>query len=516
MMVGTGEVNHSERYRGAQRIGSRPGGSSSRPAVLLVDDMEENLFALVALLRRDDVDLLTARSGREALELLLDHPIALAIIDVHMPEMDGFDLATLMRGVEKTKHVPIIFVTAASQDERRMFAGYDAGAIDFLFKPIESHVLRSKVEVFVTLEKQRQKLYRSEQRFRTLVEATSQAVWRTAPDGLPLEDSSGLRQLTGMELRDWLEGRWLDHVHPEDRERVEAAWRHALKARAPVEVEYRLRHRKGHFAWTLARIAPVLDDRGELLEWIGANTDIEARKQAENVREMFVAILGHDLRTPLSAILGWAQLALDPAGDAAESIRKPLERIVSSASRMVRMIEQLLDLTRARLGGGIETWPVAADMQGVVSQALAEAGPDKERFHVAATGDLTGTWDVDRMLQVISNLTRNALEHSPRGTPIQIRLDGSTAHTVELSVHNLGPAVPEELRDVLFEPFRGTKDRNQRASGGLGLGLFITRQIVLAHGGTIAFHTSDDTGTVFSVRLPRHARPGDPSTPRRA
>ncbi len=479
-------------------------GRSNRPAVLIVDDIEDNLFALVALLRRDDVDLLTARSGREALELLLDRSIALAIIDVHMPEMDGFDLATLMRGVEKTRHVPIIFVTAASRDDRRVFSGYEAGAVDFLFKPIDSHVLRSKVEVFVALEKQRQELRKSEERFRALVEATSQAVWRTDADGAPIADSPSFRELTGMDRRAWFEGRWLEVIHPDDADRVDVAWRRALTTRTPTELEYRLRRRDGQFTWTLARMAPVFDDRGQLIEWICANTDIEARKEAESVREMFVAILSHDLRNPVAAIEMWTQLALSRTDPGEESIRAPMERVVLVTGRMLRMISQLLDLTRVRLGDGIAPSPTAAHMEAIVGQALIENVTGRERFRVETTGDMMGTWDVDRIYQVVANLTRNALEHSTEDTPIQIRLDGSEPEMVQLSVHSVGPAVPKDLRDVIFEPFRGSKTHS-RGSRGLGLGLFITKQIVQAHGGRISFDTSD-AGTVFTVKLPRHTK----------
>jgi PAS domain S-box-containing protein len=483
---------------------------SNRPAVLLVDDVEENLFALVALLGRDDIELLTARSGREALELLLDRSIALAIIDVHMPEMDGFDLAALMRGVEKTKHVPIIFVTAASRDERRVFAGYEAGAVDFLFKPIDSHVLKSKVDVFVTLERQRQELRKSEERFRTLVETTSQAIWRTDPDGAPIADSPSFRELTGMDLRDWFDGRWLETVHPDDAERIATEWHRALAARTPAEFEYRLRRREGHFTWTLARVAPVFDDRGQLIEWIAANTDIDARKEAESVRETFVAVLGHDLRNPVAAIQMWTQLVLARTDHLDyESIRYPLERVVTVTQRMLRMIAQLLDLTRVRLGDRIAPSPTSADMEAIAAQAIVENVTGRERFRVETIGTMTGTWDVDRMYQVVSNLTRNALEHSKPGTPIRVRLDGTAPETFQITVHNVGPPVPSHLRDVIFEPFRGSKTR-RNGSRGLGLGLFITKQIVLAHGGTIAFETSD-AGTAFTVKLPRHTTRRRPS-----
>jgi len=125
---------------------------------LLVDDLEENLLSLEALLRRENLSLLKARSGDQALELLLEHDVALALIDVQMPGLNGFELAELMRGNERTRRIPIIFVTAGSTDDRRRFAGYEAGAVDFIQKPIEPDVLRHKAEVFFELHRQRQQI----------------------------------------------------------------------------------------------------------------------------------------------------------------------------------------------------------------------------------------------------------------------------------------------------------------------------------------------------------------------
>ena len=126
--------------------------------ILVVDDVSQNQLALEALLSRPGVKILKASSGAEALELLLNHEVAMALLDVQMPEMDGFALAELMRGAERTRHIPIIFLTAASQDQQRTFRGYEAGAVDFLYKPLEPHVLGSKVAVFVDLYVQRQRL----------------------------------------------------------------------------------------------------------------------------------------------------------------------------------------------------------------------------------------------------------------------------------------------------------------------------------------------------------------------
>jgi signal transduction histidine kinase len=142
---------------------------------LLVDDLEENLIALEALIKREGLVLLKARSGADALELLLQHEVGLALVDVQMPEMDGFELAELMRGTERTRRVPIIFLTAGSADRQRRFRGYEAGAVDFLQKPIETDILRSKAEVFFELARQRQEVSRLLEESRQAAEALREA-----------------------------------------------------------------------------------------------------------------------------------------------------------------------------------------------------------------------------------------------------------------------------------------------------------------------------------------------------
>ena len=132
---------------------------SDEPAkILIVDDVPQNLVAMEALLQREGIQVLCAASGAQALELLLEHDVALALLDVHMPEMDGFSLAELMRGSQRSRHVPIIFLTASPNDPMRAFQGYETGAVDFLHKPIEPHVILSKVNVFIELYQQRRLL----------------------------------------------------------------------------------------------------------------------------------------------------------------------------------------------------------------------------------------------------------------------------------------------------------------------------------------------------------------------
>jgi two-component system sensor histidine kinase/response regulator len=364
---------------------------------LLVDDLEDNLVALSALLRRPDLELelFTASSGTEALELLLKHDFALAIIDVHMPHMDGFELAELLRGTERCKHLPIIFATAAPREQHRVFKGYESGAVDFLFKPIDPHILRHKADVFFQLFRQ--------------------------------------RQLLSLEVS--------------ERERLLTETRETLR-----------------------------------------------------LNEMFTAALSHDLRTPLNAVIAGAALIAQSCGD--EGQKKLADRILSSGRRMTEMIEQLLDLSRARLSGGIGIAPQLTDLRALAERIVGEvqAASPGASIELLASGDLKGEWDEARLGQVLSNLLSNAVRHGTGGL-IRLELDGDQPEQVTLSVTNQGLIMPE-LRSQLFDPFRsGASDHARRE--GLGLGLYIVKQIVEAHAGSIELESDSAEGTRFSVSLPR-------------
>jgi two-component system sensor histidine kinase/response regulator len=358
---------------------------------LLVDDLEENLLALSALLESDDVQVLTARSGAEALELLLIHDVALALLDVQMPDMDGFELAELLRGSERTRHIPLIFVTAGARSQERLFKGYDTGAVDFIYKPIEPRILRNKADVFFELHRQRQQL------------------------------------------------------------------------------------------------ALELLDRTETLR----------------LNEMFNALLAHDLRSPLSAILASAHLLQRRSADQASL--ESAATITSSGQRMARMIEDMLDLARARLAGGIIVKRQSSDLKALVERVVREhqAAVPTRLIESTYDGDCMGLWDPERIAQVASNLIGNALKHGKPGAAVRVQIEGTRGDSVTLIVKNWGIIAPDVLAH-LFDPFRSGQREPGRGEG-LGLGLYIVSQIVRAHQGTVDVNTSQGDETSFLVKLPRTA-----------
>lgn len=359
--------------------------------ILIVDDIAQNLTAFEALLARPGVALLKAASGAQALELLLVHEVALALIDVQMPNMDGFELAELIRGSERTRAIPLIFLTA-TREPSVSFRGYEAGAVDFMYKPVDGQALVSKINVFVELYQQK-------------------------------------KQMT---------------------------------------------------------------------------QQLEELQRALRLNEMFTAVLGHDLRTPLSVVMNGAMLL--PMMTDHPKVALTAQRIQSSARRMAQMVDQLLDLARIR-SGEMQPRAVPANVdelcRAIADEFLAVDQPS--RIVVECAGDMRCVCDTGMMSQVMSNLLGNALMHGEAGQPVLLNIDGAAQDHLAIRVGNRG-AIPAAQLACLFEPYQqGCESR--KSGQGLGLGLYTARMFVQAHGGDIGVRSAEGEGTVFSVTLPREPRP---------
>jgi signal transduction histidine kinase len=227
------------------------------------------------------------------------------------------------------------------------------------------------------------------------------------------------------------------------------------------------------------------------------------RQLAAQERERVLGIVGHDLRNPLNAISVSAKLLL--RRDVPEVVTKPVRRIVTSAERMERLIVQLLAFTQARHGSGLVLHRRPTDLADVAQLVLEEteaANPSKT-VRLSVLGDASGEWDPDRLSEVLSNLLGNAVQHGGDG-PVDVRVRAEGTEVV-VEVHNAGPAIPPAVLPSLFDPFRRGAGKDHVRSSSVGLGLYISREIIRAHGGSIDARSSEDDGTTFAFRLPRAA-----------
>jgi hypothetical protein len=273
--------------------------------------------------------------------------------------------------------------------------------------------------------------------------------------------------------------------------------------------------------WTERRIGPCGPEvLAELVRFDEAMDQALAESTAwyaarvEEARDLLLGVLGHDLRTPLGAVRTSATyLARTEGLSAAQS--RAVGRVQSSTLRMQRMIDDLLDYTRTRLGRGLPIEPRPGDMAEIgrsVVDELRALHPDRT-LRLDCTGRLTGRWDAARLKQLLSNLVSNAIQHGEPDAPVNVGVRGGS-DAVVLRVHNLGPPIAPDAVGVLFEPLmRAMVQEVERREGssGLGLGLYIAHRIAVAHGGSIEVASSAAAGTTFTVRLPRRTRVADSS-----
>jgi signal transduction histidine kinase len=419
--------------------------------ILLVDDEARNLDVLESLLHSPEHDLVRALTADQALMLLLEGDYAAIVLDIQMPGMSGIELANLIKQRKRSRHVPIIFVTAYYQGDEDVLMGYGSGAVDYLTKPINPQILRSKIAVFVDLFRKTRAL------------GVSNAM---------LE----------MEIA--------------QRVKAEEALRQANN-----ELEARVE----------ARTADLSRANDELCAREAALKASEAKfKAASHAKDEFLAALSHELRTPLNPVLLLASHAVrDPV--LPQAVRANFDTIRKNVELEARLIDDLLDLTRITQGV-LRLDLRTIDAHAIVRDALAIVRPEAEEKGLAVSLELgapehTIRGDVVRLQQVFWNLLKNAVKFTPAGGKISIETQMS-AESGEwtLSIADTGIGLTDAELDRVFEAFTQGEHAHQPGShrfGGLGLGLAISRTLVKMHAGRIeAWSDGRNKGSVFVVNLP--------------
>ncbi|MDQ1922146.1 hybrid sensor histidine kinase/response regulator [Massilia pseudoviolaceinigra] len=377
--------------------------------LLIVDDLPENLLALSKIIEQEDRIVYQANSGEAALSLLLEHDFALAILDVMMPGMDGIELAELMRGTERTRNVPIVFVSAAGRELNYAFKGYETGAVDFLYKPLDIAAVKSKVNVFVALCQQRNEVKR--------------------------------------------------------------------------------------------QVAELEESRRELRA-----TQVELERSLK-MRDDFMSMVAHELRTPLNTLFLETQLRgmqLDKGNMAVfneENMRKMVARDGRQIQSMIRLINDMVDVSRIR-SGKLSIRPAETELSALLARIVSDLAQRTEAaggtIELHAPEPVAGVWDEFRVEQIIINLLTNALRYGG-SKPVKISLEARGGYaSIVVRDQGVGIAPEDQLR--IFAPFEraGTKDVRE----GLGLGLYIARQLAESHDGTLEVESAPNQGAAFRLTLP--------------
>jgi PAS domain S-box-containing protein len=519
-----------------------------RIKILLVDDRRENLITLGAVLDHPSYELIFAYSGAEALRQLLNHDFALILLDVHMPIMDGFETAKFIRDREKSKDIPIIFLSAINRDEPFIFQGYGAGAVDYILKPFDPTILRSKVAVFAELHRknialraqtdrilkaerieQERKLMELEihhlrreqwtqQKYRNLVERIPNGVvWAANATNLTFSFTSpNAEQFFACPQGAWENnpGFWFELQHPEDRERVRDTFFRGKEKKSDFSIEHRVIRQNGDLLWLQTGVRWVEGDSPEKNEFQGLSIDIsrikaseESARTALRSRDEFLSIASHELKTPLTALKLYIQTLglLRKKGAPTHVLAERMDQGVGVAGRQVerlcRLINELLDVSRIE-NGKFQLAKAEVKLSDLIQEVIAhfssEAPAQKISVQLDSEKNLVGWWDPLRIEQIMNNLLGNALKYG-RGNPILVRTEYSEG-MAKISVIDQGDGIAPEDQSRIFQRFeRAASDRN---FGGLGLGLYIAKNIVTAHGGSIEVASQLGKGSTFTVSLP--------------
>jgi signal transduction histidine kinase len=438
----------------------------SRPKILIVDDRPANLRALAQTLAEVDAEVVQAGSGNEALTACLNHTFSLAILDVQMPGMDGFELAELLRGDPKTAHVPIMFLTAALTDEAHQFRGYHTGAVDYVLKPYQPHVFLGKVRVFLDLERQRNELLSHRERLEEMV--------RTRTAELDASNQALRQSQTAA----------LNMMEDAVRSRDQFAQAHANLQREMAErraAEERVRKLN-------AELEQRVRDRTAELE--AANKELEA----------FSYSVSHDLRAPLRAMDGFSQALLeDCAGHLDARGQDYLARVRAAAARMGALIEDLLKLSRAtRAELHRETVDLSALARSVADELRHG---DRDRTVEIRVADGLATPGDARLLRIVlGNLMGNAWKFTSRQPQAWIEvggreIDGAPA----FFVRDNGAGFDMQYAAKLFGAFQ--RLHSAAEFPGTGIGLALVQRIMHRHGGRIWAESTIGEGATFYFTL---------------
>lgn len=486
--------------------------------ILIVDDKQENIFSLEKTLQLKGFHTDSALSGEEALKKCLKKDYALIILDVQMPGMDGYEVAETLSGIKRTKDIPIIFLSAVNREKQYITKGYESGGIDYITKPVDPDILLLKVKTFYRLYEQTSELQRMQEVLRTEIRHRKQAQSELSDKleelKVTMEALPQLAFTTDSEGEvDYVNEQWFRYapdksswptLHPQELHVFED-WKLQLENLQPLEKEVRLLEcNSQNYRYHLVKIVPVtLGADGT--RWVGIMTDIDERKLLEKKKDEFLSVASHELKTPLTSIKAFSEIALRAMKDlTTHKAYGYVSKVQDQSEKLNSLVQDLLDISRME-NGGLKVNMQEVDLEEIIHQAMESTLMTNQHrpLHIERTGDAFAKpvlADPLRIEQVLSNYLSNAVKYAPDSDSVIVH---STVdeNFLTIEVRDNGIGIPQQKIPYVFDKFFRVQDASARFQG-LGLGLHICKEIIAQHGGACGVESKVGQGSTFYFTLP--------------
>lgn len=500
--------------------------------VLIVDDKVPNLIALENVLKDCDAEVVRAQSGNEALKATLENDFALAILDVNMPEMNGYELAELLSGDAKTKSLPIIFLSAEYSDDMHILRAYEAGGIDFVSKPFNPYYLLSKVNIFLKLDRQKKELIdkmqieKSKNYLESILMSVNDFIIVVNLDGEINNMNNVVQTKLGYTYEELI-GRNVSHLfHEEVKDIFAKVFSNYSASKSEddllnLRLETRIIKNGYSEIPVILSVSPLISEDRVVNGAVFAATDITERKKFEEelrrekeraerlseIKSNFLANMSHELRTPMVGILGFSELLTSLVND--DESKEFADMIYQSATRLMETLNQILDISLVesdKLELKISTFDVVSIAKSVLQ--LFELVASKKSLSLDVISEeesILMNQDIGLTRQILNNLINNAIKFTVKGG-VSIRISKEVHNKIDfvaIQVADTGIGIPEEKFDLIWEDFRQVSEGHGRSFEGTGLGLSLCKKFTELLGGKVFVEKSIlGSGTTFKLLLP--------------